>query len=161
MKFQSSRSIQICFCYLSVSLKSRFWFFSSIYTVDNLQSELDDVFVLFHFNILVAYLQYLQWLCSYDISQVGERMVVTNSDFFSIFNQRRGGLSEIILYFCFSFIPWINLVELSEISRKWYVFFFKAWCLEGSTAPEMHGPPLCGLTLSYNFNRPASLLPHM
>ena len=41
-------------------------------------------------------------------------------------------------------------------------FFFKTWCLEGSTPPQKDGPPLWGLPLSYNnFNRPTSLLPQV
>ena len=70
VNFQSSPSNQVCFYYLSVSLKSRFWFFFNC-TVDNLESilwlynkilynlQFEDVFVLFHFTILALYLNYL------------------------------------------------------------------------------------------------------
>ena len=88
-------------------------------------------------------------MCTYDVSQEGERMILTNSDFFSNFNERRGGLNEIIPYFFFSFLPWTTVSWLSKISR----------CLGVNSPPTKDGPLLCGLTHSYNnFNLPTSLL---
>ena len=54
-----------------------------------------------------------------------------------------------------------SLVEWIEISRKWFAFLFKKWCLDMSTTPKKDGPWLSGLPSSYNFNRHTSLLPQV
>ena len=63
-------------------------------------------------------------------------MVLTNSDFFSIINQKRGGFNEIILYFYFSFMPWITLSRVKWNIQEMVRFFFKTWYLEVSTLPK-------------------------
>ena len=87
-------------------------------------------------------------------------MVVTNSDFFSIFNQRRGELNEIILYFYFSFIPWITLSRVKwNIQEKVHFFSLRHVVYRGQLPPKKDGPPLCGLPPSYNNCKcPTSLL---
>ena len=76
-------------------------------------------------------------------------VILANSDFFSIFNQRRRGLNEIIPSFYFSFYLEQSLVELSKMSS----------CLKGWNPPTRDGPLLCCLPHSYNnFNLPTSLL---
>ena len=85
-------------------------------------------------------------------------MVLTNSDFFSIINQKRGGFNEIILYFYFSFMPWITLSRMKWNIQEMVRFFFKTPCLEGSTLPKKDGSDL---PPSHNCNRPTSLLPQV
>ena len=89
------------------------------------------------------------------------RKVLNKSDFFSIFNQRRGGFNEIIFYFYFSFTTSITLSRMKWNIQE-MIRFFKTWCLEGLTPHKKDGSPLCDLPPSYNnFNRPTSLLPQV
>ena len=76
--------------------------------------QFEGVFVLFHFNILVVYIFTLTLgLFVNNVSQEVEMMVLTQSDFFSIFDQRRGGLK----FFIFRQMPYVNghLLPLSSI----------------------------------------------
>ena len=70
-------------------------------------------------------------------------------------------MNEPILYFLFSFIPWITLSRVKWNIQEMIRFFFKVWRLDRSTAPTKDGPPLCDLPPSYNFNRPTYLLPQV
>ena len=104
VKLQNSPSIQICLCYLMILYNQYFDDITKFFIICSLKMPLS-------YSIL-PHLQYIYIIFrdEYISRQAGRRKDgSTKFCFLSIFNQRREWLNEIILYFYFSFIPWIAL----------------------------------------------------